>query len=332
MSTKNWLQALSVFPAILLGWTLLPSPEAGPVQPRVPIPAMDESFSEASSPVVDELRQIRGRVVVDPARTREIRAPFAGRIVSAGSTGTAAIAGSGGEVSRTLHPGDRVKKGQRLATLWCQAVGESKSHYVAAASRLMFDEASLERLGQQHASAATLAETRRHCLADRTSLKQAEQALQTLGLGNHEIETIRAAATRLYHGEPDYSRAEDWAEFELQAPEDGVLLTVNLKPGNTVPEGTVLFQWADTSELMLHVPALGERYESLAHRDFAEQTWQIRSSDERDLRVFAVGAVGFSQAGLVARFDNSQAGWQPGRAVIVTLPAATAAELLAKDE
>lgn len=170
------------------------------------------------------------------AQVTEVCSTLDGRIVSTGSFN---------QVHRTLRPGDRVTKGQVLATICSTELGEKKSRYLAAASRLQFDEASLAQLRTDHQSDDVIADVERHCQMDRESLERAEHVLASLELNEHEIESIRAAATQLQQGEKLGGRAEDWTEFELRAPRDGILLHVHAVPGKTVRRGAVLLEIAE---------------------------------------------------------------------------------------
>ena len=181
---------------------------------------------------------------IDPAHVVDVRASVEGRIVSAGSVASKIQSAPGVEIHRSLHPGDKIKKGQVLATLWSPQVGERKSRFLASASRLMFDEASLDRLRQDKASASAIAEAERHCRIDKTSLARAEQALRETDFSEDDIAAVRRAAAQLHQGQPDYSGAESWAEVELRAPQDGVLLQASVAPGGAISEGAVLFRIA----------------------------------------------------------------------------------------
>jgi cobalt-zinc-cadmium efflux system membrane fusion protein len=181
---------------------------------------------------------------IDPAHVVDVRASVEGRIVSAGSVLSKIQSAPGVEIHRSLHPGDKIKKGQVLATLWSPRVGERKSRFLAAASRLMFDEASIDRLRLEKASASTIAEAERHCRMGKTSLARAEQALRETDFTEDDIAAVRRAAAQLHLGQPDYSRAETWAEVELRAPHDGVLLQASAAPGGAISEGAVLFRIA----------------------------------------------------------------------------------------
>lgn len=186
------------------------------------------------------------RELAKAAHVVDVRAAVGGRIVTMGTVAVK-LGGHGGisKSSRSLRPGDNVTKGQLLAVVWSPDIGEMKSRFLAAASRSMFDEASLKRLEAQHASAVALAEARRHCLSDRASLARAERSLRRIDDSDELIATLRAAAAEVHREQPDYSRAETWAEFELRAPRAGVLVQVAPGPGGDVEAGAVLFQVVD---------------------------------------------------------------------------------------
>ncbi len=231
---------------------------------RPPATNVDDFAAEASPRLADPLernvtkRNAPPRGPVQPARAAaidathviEVRSTVGGRIVTIGSVAVK-VGGHGAvkESTRSLHPGDMVAKGQVLATVWSPQLGELKSRFLAAASRLMFDEASLARLNEESADEADLAEAKQHCSSDRASLLRAEQALREIDFSDELIEALRTAAAEIHQERPDYSRAETWAEFELRAPRDGTLVQVAPGPGGNVEAGAVLFQLAHVREL-----------------------------------------------------------------------------------
>ncbi len=225
------------------------SPQRVSMRVMRPVVATLETKSTAPIPTTfskpTELEPLpTATLTADPSHVVDVCASVEGRIVSAGSVASKIQSAPGVEIHRSLHPGDKIRKGQVLATLWSPQVGERKSRFLAAASRLMFDETSLDRLRHDKASASTIAEAERHCRMDKTSLARAEQALRETDFTEDDIAAVRRAAAELHQGQPDYSRAETWAEVELRAPHDGVLLQASAAPGGAISEGVVLFRIA----------------------------------------------------------------------------------------
>ena len=195
--------------------------------------------------------ELRALVQVRPALgpTSDVVAPTEGSVVAAGSVHVQVHESL--EFGRALRPGDRVAKGQVLATIWSVHVGETKSHFLAAVSRRLFDEASLARLRAAQAPKAAIAEVERHLRRDMASLTHAEQALRELGFVDDQIKEIRDAASLVHQGQPDYRDAERWAELELRAPHDGVVVRAEALIGNNVRPGVVLFQIAEQRPVAL---------------------------------------------------------------------------------
>jgi len=142
--------------------------------------------------------------------------------------------------ARTLRPGDRVTRGQVLARMWSPELGEKKSRFLAAFSRLMCDQEALAALQSRDMPAKDLAEAERHCQFDQVTLDRAESALRDLQFLDADLDLLRASALRLHEGNMDYQRAAHWAEWELRSPGDGVVVESRLAAGIAVECGSVL--------------------------------------------------------------------------------------------
>jgi cobalt-zinc-cadmium efflux system membrane fusion protein len=143
-----------------------------------------------------------------------------------------------------LRPGDHVRKGQLLATLRSCEVCEIKSRYVAAAASLLFEQDALLRMRQLGASDVLIAAAAERVELETASLKRAETALRALPLGEAEIAALRSAASELHRTNSDHRRAANWADLQVVAPEDGVVVRVAASAGQTVQQGMVLFEIA----------------------------------------------------------------------------------------
>jgi biotin carboxyl carrier protein len=170
----------------------------------------------------------------------DVTAPVDGRVERMGST-TSAINESV-KITRALKPGDHVAKGQVLATIWSEDVGERKHQFVTAASTLLFDEAALKRLRETGGTKRELADARRQCEVDRGRLERAETILRGMMFSDEQIADLRETAVELRQGRPEYDDAEHWDELEVHAPHDAVVVSIHANAGRDVEGGGVLFR------------------------------------------------------------------------------------------
>lgn len=167
-------------------------------------------------------------------------APVAGRILPATrrvSKATATL-----PATRHLQPGDHVKKGQVLATLWSPELAETKSRYIAAVTSLLVEQEQLCVLRQQGAAQVAIAQAEQRLAMDGASLERAELGLRALHLIDGEIEALRHAAQQLHDAHANHCRASNWAQWEVHCPRDGVVVRVAADDGQTVRSGSVLFE------------------------------------------------------------------------------------------
>lgn len=146
---------------------------------------------------------------------------------------------------RHLQPGDHVKKGQVLATLWSAELAETKSRFIAAVTSMLFEQDQLSQLRQQNAGQSIIAQAEQRLAMDIASLERAELGLRALQMVDDEIEVLRHAAQQLHDASANHCRASNWAQWDVHCPRDGVVVRVAADDGQTVRSGAVLFEIAE---------------------------------------------------------------------------------------
>lgn len=224
--------------------------------------AADPSRSEsrglrASGPAVRATN--RGPVIFRSSRRiAEVTARVEGRIVALASVSPSPHRQAD---SSQLRPGDRVSKGQRLATIWSPQLGETKSRYLAAASRLICDQDSLKKILVTSGEARQFVQLPGRCQMDYECLARAERALRALDMGEREFESIRLVADQVYAGRRDNELLSHWSELAVRAPQDGIVLTAATMTDSAVQPATVLYtiaveEPAEAAVPRHHLPAL----------------------------------------------------------------------------
>ena len=202
-----------------------------------------------------------GYLNVDSDRMPRISSRFTGEIVALGTTQGEESTDSAVNVSssgRPLRVGDRVRKDQLLAVLWSKDLGEKKSEWIDAQSRLNLDRGILKDLEELYQKGATpersVKEARRNVDADVIALKKAEHTLLSWGIKEREMAEIRAEAEKpdrkVGERKGDYER---WARVEIRAPQDGTVIERNISLRDLVDTTTPLFKIADLSNLVVIV-------------------------------------------------------------------------------
>lgn len=207
----------------------------------------------ASKPSADPLSlPLMGSLALDPNRLARVHPRFGGEVVEIG----AALGGPDHpERSRPIRFGDEVKEGQLLAVLWSTELGEKKSEYVDALSRLRMERETLTRLEKLFKDEAiperNLREARRNVEAAEIAVVRVERTLQSWRLTDEEIAGVRTEAEqmRARPGARDKARERTWARLEVRAPFAGTVVEKNVALGDIVETTTDLFKVADLRRL-----------------------------------------------------------------------------------
>ena len=237
--------------------------------------------------------ELSGSLILDAGRLAHIHARFPGEVVELGNAGNG---------SRPVAFGQHVRKGQVLAVIWSQDLGEKKSELVDGLSQLHFDEESLQRLSDASTEGAvsdrTLREAQRKVEADRIAVSKALRTLQSWRLSKEEIDEVRAEAARLIREKmPDRQElVHEWARLDVVAPLDGVIIERNVALGELVDTSRDLFKVADLSRMGVLAHAYEEDLPTLDSLPDSQRAWSVTIGSGRDA-VMRIGR--FDQVGCI---------------------------------
>ena len=201
-----------------------------------------------------------GTLNVDADRLSHVHARFPGEIVELGGDGRSA----------TVAFGQHVRKGQLLAVIWSQDLGEKKSELIDALSQLRVDEDSLARIRAATDGAIPdriIRDAQRKVEADRIAVSRAVRTLQAWRIPKEEIDEVRAEAARLSREGAARRRREEMVgngpSWTYCSPLDGTVIERNVALGDLVDTNTDLFKVADLSRLRVVAHAYEEDLPSL---------------------------------------------------------------------
>lgn len=288
--------------------------------------------------------ELVGTLAIDPDRLAHVHARFAGEVVELGAVEDRSMGTNGGvPARRPIRFGDRVEEGQLLAVLWSTDLGEKKSDFVDAISRLRLEQETLARLEALYRSDAiperNLREARRNVEAAEIAVARSIRTLRAIRLGEPEIAAIRAEAESLRRGPSALaSRAEgDWARVELRAPLGGTILEKNLAAGDIVDTTADLFKVADLGTLAVWAHAYEDDLPALLSLE-APIPWTVRpkSMPQEALLAGAIETIGSiidpiqHTAPVMGRVSNPDGRLRAGEFVVATVeipPPAGAVEI-----
>ncbi len=233
---------------------------------------------EAAPP--PEPLKLSGSILLDPNRMVRVHARFPGELVSLGSVPVKASRSEDEAIveRRPLQFEDKVTKGQILAVVWSKEVGEKKSEYVDAISKMDIDRALLAKF-EQYAEVLpqrTIFEARRNYESDLIAVARAERTLRSWRLTEEEIQEIRDEAKRVQKREihdPEGDRT--WAETEVRCPINGIIVEKNFNIGDILDPSQDLFKIADLERVQVAANAYEEDLPLLKNLDPAHRKWKI---------------------------------------------------------
>jgi cobalt-zinc-cadmium efflux system membrane fusion protein len=236
----------------------------------------------------DQLR-LTGQLTLDPARLVHVHSRFAGEVIRMGTFTV-------GTTARPIRVGDRVTKGQTLAVLWSKEVGEKKSDLVDALSRLAMHQALFRNLKSLESSGAvpqrSISEMQRNYEQDMIEIERLRRTLRSWRLDESDLTEIEAEAKRIHTqasasaeapapskapaGNSHPLDAAKWAEFEIKAPFDGVILEQNLTTGDIVGTDVDIFKIADVSRLHITANIYEDELPDLLRLPEDQRRWSVR--------------------------------------------------------
>ncbi|HEX7450139.1 MAG TPA: efflux RND transporter periplasmic adaptor subunit [Pirellulales bacterium] len=218
-----------------------------------------------------------GSLGLDPNRLVPVHSRFAGEVVLIGPVDPA-FTSDDAEAGRRLRYGDRVKKSQLLAVVWSTDIGEKKSELVDAMSKLILDERVLQqyqKVGTGAIAGIAIYEAERNVEADKIAINKAIRTLRSWRLTDQEINDVRQEARQLHTHDPKTAAAKHWAELEIRAPMDGVIVEKNINAGTIVDTNDDLFKIADLSRIQVLASVYEEDLPYLERLKPAERHWLI---------------------------------------------------------
>ncbi|HSQ58703.1 MAG TPA: efflux RND transporter periplasmic adaptor subunit [Gemmata sp.] len=238
-------------------------------------PSIQTSLGLKSSPAAKSTRKrklpaFQGTLNFDSNHLARVQSTFPGRVEELGTFQellTSAIPHSPPATApRPLRVGDEIKKDTVLAVVWSKELGEKKSEYIDAVSKLGVDEVTLKRLQELYEDNATteraVREQERTVQSDRVAVERAEATLRAWKVPAAELESLHAEAAQLSRPElhffsfPLQKRTDParWARVEIRAPIDGVILEKNVTAvGQVVDPSMDLYRIGDLSSLAVWV-------------------------------------------------------------------------------
>jgi cobalt-zinc-cadmium efflux system membrane fusion protein len=199
-----------------------------------------------------------GTTFLDPTRLYRIRTRFAASPSSAEVTEIAKVRDESSPVTteREIRSGDRVKKGQRLATFHSVDVGNKKNDLIDAMYQLHLDQQILNK-AEEHADAVSqvfLWNAQRQVAGDQNNVNRALGTLRSWGISEEDIKKVQDEAKEVIKraGKRNPGVDKDWPEVKLTAPDDGVIVERNLALHEIVADNTTnLFQIARVDRLAI---------------------------------------------------------------------------------
>ena len=283
------------------------------------------------APPPDPLR-LPGSLVLDPNRLVRVHSRFTGELVRIGSVN--AEAGDNGQrgsrSSRTLRYGDYVKKGDIMAVVWSKEIGEKKSELVDAISKLDADKKLLDRLESVEKGVVAvkmIIEARRTVQADVIALARAERTLRSWRITDEEIMAIQKEAEDVRRGLSDPTNDNSWAELDIKAPMDGLIVEKSINEGAMIDPDDDIFQVADLSQLMVLANVYEEDLPALRKLDPNHHKWlvDLKSDPDDKPREGSFDLIGTiidpdSHTGVVMGWlDNSEARLAAGQFITATI-------------
>lgn len=235
--------------------------------------------AEVSAETPPRVVRLPGTLAIDPNRLVHAHSRFPGELVAVGQ-----VKDNG--QARPLRYGDRVARGDMLATLWSKEIGEKKSELVDAMSRLMIDQSVLEKLESVTVGVVSrrqIMETQRKVDEDLVDVARIERTLRSWRLSDEEIATVKRespARGQVESEDPKVSRR--WAETELRSPIDGVIVEKNFNVGDVVEAHDNLFKIADLSRVQVLVNVYEEDMEAIRALPPDARRWRLRLQSDPD--------------------------------------------------
>jgi membrane fusion protein, heavy metal efflux system len=230
-----------------------------------------------------------GSLFIDPTRMMRAHSRFPGEVVSIGKvTPTSTADGAEPAKPRPLRVGDFVHKGDLLAIIWSKDVGDKKSDLVEALSQMYLDRgqlARLQKLDEGIVPKRQITEAEHKFETDQINIDRIERTLRSWRLTESEIAEVRAEAQKIHDSQSDHEATVDktWAEVDVKAPFDSVILERNATTGDIIDTNLDLFILADLTTLGVSANAYEEDLPALEAIPPDQRKWKIQvKADPRE--------------------------------------------------
>jgi len=213
-----------------------------------------------------KLPAFQGRLNFDNNQFARVQSPLPGPVIELAEVPepvlSAMPSATPTPIPRPLKMMDKVNKGDLLAVVWSKDLGEKKSEFVDALSRLKTDEETLRSLESAAQSGAvperTVRDAAQAVKSDRVAVERAEATLLSWRVPKEDIALLREYSERL--ATPDAKRTDPakWARVEIKAPIGGTILEKNVAVGQLVDPTVDLFRIGDLTSLAVWVHVFEE--------------------------------------------------------------------------
>ena len=300
---KNWTIPLGIAAVVLIGAALyfnLPEaetedhselPEGWLMLTPEQVVQGEFQFTSVQEGKISDVLPVFGRIALCPENHAHI------------STRTAAVA-----KHAYKNLGDRVQAGETLAVLESRELAEAKAAYLNAASSLALQKKLLEN--EEHLAEKNLSAEQELHLAKNAHTQAkierdlAEQKLYLFGLEGHEIENLAD------------QHSGNFRLFEVKAPFDGTILKRDLTIGESIGEGTEIYEIADLERVWIDF--------AVSPRDLArlrlnqEIALEDRLGNKAKVAVERISPIIDEMSGMVrviASLPNPELRWRPGASI-----------------
>lgn len=238
-----------------------------------------------------------GSTALDPARLYRVRARFAPSPSSAKCVEIGQAQNQpdqrAGLISRPrpLRSGDFVHKGDLLAVFNSVDVGNTKSGLVDAICQLKLDDEILKRAEVESGSVpeAFIWNARRQYQGDVNTVNKTVNTLRAWDISEADIQAVRDEAENVEKrkGKHDKDKEARWGRVELRAPDDGVIVEMNLTLDETVVDNTTnLFQIAKVDQLWVYAYPPEDDLQKLEALKPSERFWTVQTVDSQPISGF----------------------------------------------
>jgi cobalt-zinc-cadmium efflux system membrane fusion protein len=214
--------------------------------------------------------ELSGSLAFDTNHLYRIQSRFGGEVIKLDTIPEPGSVDTNGRTRfRAPRYGDRVHKGDLLAVVLSKDLGEKKSELVDSLVKLHLDQKTLGRYEDMAARGvlpeATLLQQRATVASGRNAVVKAERTLLTWQVDPKEIEAVKAEAQRVQDDQSlrDLAKEAEWAQVQVRAPADGVVVERNVALGNIVDTTFDLYKIANLRVLSVVVHAYEEDLKAL---------------------------------------------------------------------